>query len=55
MIENGNLADLFHDVHIGSGDFTSFPQWFARGGGRHERSLAILLRSIILVRIFGLS
>src|SRR6266852_1306838 len=55
MRKNGNIADLFHDVHICSGDFTSFPRWLARGGGRHQRSIAILLRWTIFVCIFGLS
>jgi hypothetical protein len=49
------LADLFHDVHIDSGSFTSFLRRLARSGGRHERSLATLslLRRIIFVCIFG--
>lgn len=49
------IADLVHDVHIGSGGLISFLRWLIREG-RHERLFAFLfLRRGILVCIFDFS
>jgi hypothetical protein len=55
MRENEKIADLIHDVYIGSCGLASFPRWLVREGGL-ESSLAFLfLCRGILVSIFGFS